>query len=73
MKQTALIQAIDADAYGWLESNAPEYLEAIESDLEAGKTPAELRRLASVHLGPDRIGLALRIEQAARHVARKRG
>lgn len=60
--------AIDFDAYEWMTSQAPHYLLAIEKELKLGRTPAEIRYIVSSRVGPDRIGLAMRCEQAARHI-----
>ena len=64
----SLSAAIDADGYEWLLSNAPTYVEAIERAVEAGKTPEFIRAYVAVRVGPDRQALALRCEQAARHI-----
>ncbi len=66
-----LQEAIDADAYSFLEQNAPGYLVAIDKVLAQGVTPAQVRWFVSAGVGADRQGLALRCEQAARHIQRR--
>ena len=63
-----LLAAIDYDAYEWLTSQAPHFLLAIEKELKQGRTPEEIRYMVSSRVGPDRQGLALRCEQAARYI-----
>lgn len=60
--------AIDADAYDWLAQHAPGYVTAIEKALQAGSNPTQIRRFMQAQVGPDRAGLALRCEQAARYM-----
>ncbi len=62
----ALQGAIDEDAYDWLSQHAPAYVQAISRALQAGSTPAQIRWFVQGQVGPDRVGLALRCEQAAR-------
>lgn len=65
---SALIDAIDADAFDWLMQHAPRYVTAIETELRTGRTPEEIRYIVASNVGPDRMGLALRCYQAARHM-----
>ncbi|MBP8294440.1 MAG: hypothetical protein KAX65_16800 [Caldilineaceae bacterium] len=63
-----LLAAIDYDAYEWLSTNAPHYLAAIEKEIQGGRSPEAIRQIVSSRVGPERQGLALRCEQAARHI-----
>ena len=65
-----LLDAIDRDGYEWLVTNAPHYIAAIEGELRQGATPEQIRYMVSRNVGPDRQGLALRCEQAARYLRR---
>ena len=64
-----LLTAIDADAFDWLVRYAPVYVEAIEKELRTGRSPSEIRYIVQTNIGPDRQALALRCEQAARHMS----
>lgn len=59
---------IDQDAYEYLGDHANEYLAAVEQCLGNGMTPEEIRRYFMRQAGPDRLALAYRLEQAARHI-----
>lgn len=63
-----LLAAIDYDAYEWLATNAPHYLAAIEKEIQSGRSPEAIRQIVSSRVGSERQGLALRCEQAARHI-----
>lgn len=67
-----LDQAIDADAYTWFtqQTFGPTYITAIERELQKGATPEAVRYYVQARVGPERAGLALRCEQAARHIQR---
>lgn len=69
MPVSPLLTAIDQDAYEWLSVYAPIYLDAIEKEMRSGRTPSDIRQIVSTNIGPDRQALALRCEQAARHLA----
>lgn len=69
----ALHAAIDKDAFEYLSTMAPEYLDAIEEEIAGGATPEEIGREMRKNVGPDRVGMALRCEQAARYVVREMG
>lgn len=66
---TALLDAIDADAFDWLTQYAPRYIEAIETELRGGRTPDQIRYIMASNVGPDRTALVSRCYQAARHMA----
>lgn len=65
-----LQMAIDLDAYEYLADNAESYLAAVEQCLAAGMSPEEIRRYFMRQAGPDRVQMAYRLEQAARHIQR---
>jgi hypothetical protein len=65
----ALGAALDRMSYDYLATNAPDLLLAIEEELDAGISPEGVRFFVQRRVGPDREGLALRCEQAARHMA----
>ena len=62
--------AIDAESYQWLEVSAPGLATAVSVAIEQGMTPREIRFYVGRKVGPDRQSLALRCEQAARHMER---
>ena len=62
------VAALERGSYEWLEANHPDILHAIERDIAKGATPELLYRAAINETGTDR-QIALRIRQAARHVA----
>lgn len=65
-----LMAVIDRDGYEYLEVVHPDYLTAVEAELQAGHTPDEIRRKVLRLAGPDRQALAMRCEQAARFLSR---
>ena len=65
----ATATALDRISYEWLATQFPDLVTAIEQDMARGATPAAIKFLVSRHVGPDRDGLALRCEQAARHMS----
>lgn len=67
-----LRDALDSESYDYLTVHAPLLLEAIENELDVGRTPAELRRMVQANVGSERVGLALRVEQAARAILHQR-
>lgn len=64
---THIGQALDQISHQWLGDTHPRLAEAIEFEVRAGVTPAEIRRY--VMRQTQRAELALRCEQAARWVA----
>lgn len=68
----ALAAALDRMSYDWLSVNAPDLVLAIDQELSGGADPASIRMIVQRHVGADRENLALRCEQAARHLARAR-
>lgn len=62
--------AIDLDAYEFLADHAESYLDAVEQCIAGGMSPEEIRRYFMRQAGPDRLALAYRLEQAARHIQR---
>ena len=65
----ALVAALDRMSYEYLSTNAPDLIVAIDRELQAGNEPEGIRFIVQRHVGPDRNGLALRCEQAARYIA----
>ena len=62
--------AIDAEAWQWLQETAPVYADAVTAEVKRGHAPADIRqRFMRLTQRP---ALALRLEQAARHVQRQR-
>lgn len=60
-------EALDEISYDWLYDTHPVLAEAIDIAVRQGITPREIR--AHVMTQTQRIELALRCEQAARHIA----
>jgi hypothetical protein len=69
----SLRDALDVESLDWLTVHAPRLLDAVEWEIANGRTPVELRRLVQQNIGPERAGLGLRIEQAARAILYARG
>jgi hypothetical protein len=67
-----VIRAVDADAYEYLSAFAPYYIAEIERDLAEGMTPDAIKRAVAAEVGPERVNLSNRCEQAARHVVRSK-
>lgn len=63
-----LSKALDQDSYTWLETHSPEILYGIEQGIRDGAEPSDVFRW--VMTWTDRRELALRCQQAARHVQR---
>jgi len=60
--------AIDAESYQWLLEAAPVYADAVAAEVKRGHNPADIRqRFMRLTQRP---ALALRLEQAARHLQR---
>jgi hypothetical protein len=66
-----LDEAINRESYEYLEATAPHILEALEEAVAKGNPPERIRRYVLAKIGPDRMPLALRLEQAARHLVRE--
>ncbi len=62
--------AIDAEAWQWLQETAPVYADAVALEVQRGHTPDDIRQ-RFMRL-TQRQPLALRLEQAARHLRRQR-
>lgn len=69
--QSPLLDAIDWDAWDYLNTHAPRYIAAIEGELRLGKTPEQIGGAVRRHAGHHREELAKRCEQAARHLLKK--
>ena len=61
--------AIDAEAWQWLQETAPVYADAVTAEVKRGHAPGDIRqRFMRLTQRP---ALALRLEQAARHLRRQ--
>jgi hypothetical protein len=65
MTMDRLDRALNRESYEWLASQHPDLLEAVESELQLGRTPEQLRLFVIRKTGREE--LALRVEQAAHH------
>lgn len=63
--------AIDAESADWLEEANRALYDAIVAGVRRGATPVQIRRFVMYRCG--REALALRCEQAARHLVRSAG
>lgn len=70
-RRSPVLDALDADSYQWLATQAPDLLTAIELEMGDGRSPDQLQRLVAAHVGPEREALANRVYQAARHILRR--
>ena len=70
--RVATKDALDRMSYEWLSTSAADLVMAIDAELKAGTEPAGIRFIVQRHVGPDRDGLALRCEQAARYLQSQR-
>ena len=62
--------AIDAESWQWLKDAAPAYADAVAAEVKRRHTAADIRqRFMRLTQRP---ALALRLEQAARHLQRQR-
>lgn len=69
-KLAPLQHVVDLDAYNWLSQHAPYYIDAISTCLNDGVPPDSIRRYLSAQVGTERQAIAIRAEQAARHIMR---
>lgn len=60
---------IDQESYQWLLENAPAYADAVAAEVKRGHKPADIRQRFMRQT--QRSALALRLEQAARHLQRE--
>lgn len=65
--------ALDQESFEYLNDTFPDLLLAIEQEVTAGMSPDQVKRMVYQHSGPDRLALAYRAQQAARHIARMQG
>ena len=68
MSANSITTVLDAIAYEWLATNYPQLVQAIDTELSNGSTPSDVRFVVQQHSGADHDDLALRCEQAARHI-----
>ncbi len=66
----ALAKAAEMDAYNWLESHHPDYLNALEEAVRMGAAPDRIRRFMIQYAGEQRGDMAKRLELAACQVRR---
>lgn len=66
MAMPTLQMALDAESYEYLAGNAPTILNAVEREVIGGRTPKQIKLFVLRQTG--RAEIALRCEQAARHV-----
>lgn len=59
-------RALDRESYEWLASHAPDILEAVEAEVNAGRTPEQIRIFVIRRTSREEI--ALRCEMAAKHL-----
>lgn len=64
-----LARTLDKESYEWLTGYHPEIVEAIETEVSAGHRPEEIKLFVLRQTA--RLELALRCEQAARHIKRQ--
>lgn len=64
-------RALDEQSSMWLEETYPTIAEAVAEAVEQGARPEKIKRYVLGHIG--RLELALRCEQAARHLWRLAG
>lgn len=65
-----LSRMLDKESYEWLTGFHPEIIEAIETEVNAGHRPEEIKLFVLKQTG--RLELALRCEQAARHIRQQK-
>jgi len=66
----ALKAALNAQSWQWLQEAAPVYADAVTAEVKRGHAPGDIRqRFMRLTQRP---ALALRLEQAARHLRRQR-
>ena len=68
MSANSITTVLDAIAYEWLSTNYPQLVKAIDTELDRGSAPGDVRFVVQQHSGADHDELALRCEQAARHL-----
>ena len=65
----SLSQAIDHQSAEWLEANLPEIFDALERELQAGRSMDEIRRMLLRKFGNDlRDAFVVRVLQAAEYL-----
>lgn len=71
-KGQSLSFALDQMSYEYFAINAPNLIVAIDDELQNGTLPEGVKFIVQSHVGPDREGLAMRCEQAARYMAKRK-
>lgn len=65
----SLSQAIDHQSAEWLEANVPEIFDALERELQAGRSLEDIRRMLRRKFGNDlRDAFVVRVLQAADYI-----
>ena len=64
--------AIDADSWFWLDRNAPMLARAVIAEVKRGRTPEQIYHFVRDRVGLHREPVAMRCEQAARHLIAER-
>ena len=70
--QSPILAALDRESYLWLAAQSPDILSAVEDEVASGTKPEAIYRMVSQHVGSERQALAIRVHQAANHIARSR-
>lgn len=65
---STLGKALDRQSWLWLQEVEPEIATAVETEVDGGARPEDIRRFVTAHCGPDREKFAKRCEGAARHL-----
>lgn len=63
-----LDDAIDDDAWTWLQDHAPKYAAGVQKSVQMGGKPDKIYRYVLDRVGQDRKALALRCKQAAAYL-----
>lgn len=69
---TPVVDALDEESAEWMSTHAPLLMDAIQDEIDGGRTPDEIYRLVARSVGADRQPLAMRCRSAARHLAASR-
>ena len=57
--RSPILDALNFESYQWLALQAPELIDAIESEVAAGRTPEQIQRIVSGHVGAEREALSM--------------
>lgn len=71
--QGPLQEAIEEDSYQWMVENCPEFEAAIKEEINTlGRSPEDIRSIASRELGTERQAMVLRCYQVAKYLVRRK-